>query len=461
MTVTREVHAGTSIVWFRRDLRTHDLPVLDDAYRSDGTLGVFILDPMLLASSGLARRAFLYNSLRALNESLDGKLLLVSGDPVLLIPLLAKQISADAVHISEDFGPYGRMRDASVAQQVRLRATGSPYTVAPGRLRKEDGAGYRVFTPYFRRWLEHGWRLPAQTNARTVGWLDPDGLVGLPPRLVIPSIDTGQLPLPEAGEKAAISRWKEFLHNDINNYGFARDRPDLDATSKISVYLKWGAIHPRTMLKDMKNLDKNRDNAGIKAFERELAFRDFYADILFHKPHSARQNFNSKFDSITYNTGHEAEQAFASWCAGTTGFPIVDAGMRQLKQTGWMHNRVRMIVASFLVKDLHLPWWIGARYFMQQLIDGDLPSNQHGWQWTAGTGTDAAPYFRVFNPLLQGHKFDPSGDYVRRWVPELRAIPGSKVHDLGNNRPRDYPLPIVDHKQERLVALERYTQISR
>ncbi|MFC7448152.1 cryptochrome/photolyase family protein [Rhodococcus daqingensis] len=441
-----------AIVWFRRDLRTRDLPTLTAAAAAGGAvLGLFVLDEALLRPSGPARREVLYATLAALDEELGGRLCVVRGDPRVVVPQVAKEIGADAVHVSADFGPYGRDRDEAVAREVDLVRTGSPYAVAPGRVTKADGGSYRVFTPYFGRWLDHGWRVPADTTASTVAWLDP----ALPIRVPIPR--AGSTSRWEAGERAALARWTEFRDNDLAHYDATRDRPDLDATSRMSVYLKYGCIHPRTMLADLAG----RPDAGPAAFRRQLAWRDFYADVLHHRPDSARRNYDPRFDAMRYDSGPDAETAWSAWCAGRTGYPIVDAGMRQLLAEGWMHNRVRMIVASFLVKDLHLPWWRGARYFMRHLIDGDLASNQHGWQWTAGSGTDAAPYFRVFNPISQGQKFDPDGDYVRRWVPELRAIAGARVHTLDDGRPLGYPDPIVDHGVERMEALARYGELKR
>ena len=224
----------------------------------------------------------------------------------------------------------------------------------------------------------------------------------------------------------------------------------------MSAHLKFGTIHPRTLAAD---LDVGRP--GPAAYLRELAFRDFYAAVLHQWPRSAWRNFNPAFDAIHTDSGPTADAAFEAWKQGRTGYPIVDAGMRQLRESGFMHNRVRMIVASFLVKDLHLPWQWGARWFLEQLVDGDMPSNQHGWQWCAGCGTDAAPYFRVFNPTAQGEKFDPSGEYVQRWVPELagKNVPAKDVHKLKAGRPAGYPQPIVDHAAERAEALRRYGQI--
>ncbi|MCX5042930.1 DNA photolyase family protein [Aldersonia sp. NBC_00410] len=447
---------GSSVIWFRRDLRLADLPTLTSAAASSRqSVALFVVDDRLLAASGAPRRTFLFRCLRALDASLDGRLLVVRGDPAELVPLVAKRFGAAKVHVSADFAPYGEQRDAAVAAAlgpgIELMATGSPYAVSPGRVVKADGTPYRVFTPFRRAWAEHGWRAPAKTSARTVGWLDPGGYRR---RIDIPGDDDlGDAALPDPGESGAVQRWRRFRDADLAGYAGNRDRPDLDSTSRMSAYLKFGCIHPRTLLQGLGASE------GATALRDELAWREFYADVLHHRPETARENYNHKFDAITYDNGKQAEKHFTAWCSGHTGYPIVDAGMRQLIAEGWMHNRLRMITASFLTKDLHLPWWWGARHFMRHLIDGDLASNQHGWQWTAGSGTDAAPYFRVFNPTTQGEKFDPHGDYVRRWVPELRGVPGKKVHALPDGPPAGYPAPLVDHKHEREIALQRYAAL--
>jgi deoxyribodipyrimidine photo-lyase len=268
--------------------------------------------------------------------------------------------------------------------------------------------------------------------------------------------DLGGVVLPEAGETAALERWQQYRDRGLSAYAETRNRPSADGTSVMSAYLKYGCIHPRTMLAGLG------DDDGALKLQGEIAWRDFYADVLWHQPASAREELVPAMAGLEYDEGPVADQRFQAWAAGRTGFPFVDAGMRQLLGEAWVHNRVRMVVASFLTKDLHLHWRRGARHFMQHLRDGDLASNQHGWQWVAGTGSDPAPYFRVFNPVKQGQDHDPGGDYIRRWVPELREVQGKAVHEpwtLPGGPPGGYPLPIVDHKAERAESLRRYAAV--
>lgn len=414
----------STVLWLRRDLRLHDHPALLAASEHGPVTALFVLDDQLLARAGVARVAFLLRSLRALDDDLrqhGGALVVRSGRPEDVVPQVVAEAGAEQVHVSADFAPYGARRDAAVAAAlpVPLVATGSPYAVAPGRVLTQQGTPFQVFTPFFRAWQEHGWRAPAASDPAGVRWrtlpsedlpLEPDG---------VPE-------LPEAGEAAALRAWAEY---DAAAYDEVRDRPDLDATSRLSAYLKWGSIHPRTLLADL--------GPGEETFQRELAWREFFAAALHARPEGVREDLRPSGVAYPHATDDERDERFAAWCAGRTGYGFVDAGMRQLLATGWMHNRVRMVVASFLVKDLGVPWQWGARHFMDHLVDGDLASNQMNWQWVAGCGLDAAPYHRIFNPVSQARRFDPDGEYVRRWVPE----------------PTD---PIVDHAEQRRAALEAY-----
>ncbi len=423
-------------MWFRRDLRLRDNPALAEACAAGEVVPVFVVDPAFEVA-GAPRRALLHDCLQALHEATGGALVIRHGDPVDEIPAVADEVDARTVYVSKDFAPYGRRRDESVADALRgsgrrLRGVGSPYAVQPGQVAKEDGDPYVVFTPFSRRWRDHGWDDPIAAP-RAPGWIAAPS-DGLPDR---PDV---AIELPSMTEDAAIARWRRFRAGGLGAYDERRNLVGDDGTSRMSPYLKWGVLHPRQLL-----ADTDARNAGHKTFESELAWRDFYADVLFHRPRTAWENHDARFDAMRHDTGKTAKEKFRRWCDGMTGFPIVDAGMRQLIATGWMHNRARMIVASFLVKDLHLPWWWGAHFFLHHLIDGDLASNNHGWQWAAGTGTDAAPYFRVFNPWSQQEKFDPEGAYVQRWVPELDTD--------------DYPAPMVDHSAERAEALARYEAV--
>lgn len=457
--------SAPAILWFRRDLRLGDHPALQEAARRGPVIGLFVLDEALLGPSGPARRTFLYRCLRELDEQLGGKLLVLRGEPERVVPELAERTGASSVHVSADTGPYGRRRDERVREALRGREalgadvewvpTGSPYAVTPGRITKRDGAPYKVFTPFRRAWDEHGRPKPARTSASTADWTLPRRVGAVP---IPDDEELGELVLPPAGESAAKKRWREFLKSTVHEYERDRDRPDHAGTSRMSPYLRWGCVHPRTLLADLDG----RSGEGVDSYRNELAFREFYADVLWHWPESARRNFDARFDRMRLDTGADAWERFEMWCAGRTGFPVVDAGMRQLLAVGWMHNRIRMVVASFLVKDLHLPWWWGARHFMRHLVDGDLASNQHGWQWAAGTGTDAAPYFRIFNPITQGTRFDPDGAYVREFVPELRGLSAKSTHEpwkLPDGPPNGYPGPIVEHHHERQESLARYGEI--
>jgi deoxyribodipyrimidine photo-lyase len=445
-----------TVLWFRRDLRLHDHPALGAAAASaEGgrVVPLFVLDDALWGPSGPSRRAWLVRSLAALDASLDGALVVRSGPPARVVAEVAREVGAGSVHVSADAGPYGRQRDAAVEAALAtagavLVRTGSPYAVTPGRVTTGDGEPYRVFTPFARAWRAHGWRSPAEVPAG-LRWARTPASERLPPEP-----DLGAMVLPPVGEAAARERWAAFLDR-IDAYAEDRDRPDRDGTSQLSAHLKFGEVHPRTLLADLGR----RRSRGAQVFRDELAWREFYADVLWHRPDSARAYYRPQLAGMRHD---EPGERFAAWAEGRTGYPFVDAGMRQLHAEGWIHNRVRMVVASFLVKDLHVEWQHGARELLRWLRDGDLASNNHGWQWVAGSGTDAAPYFRVFNPVAQGQRFDPDGDYVRRYVPELAHLAGAAAHtpwDQPDGDAGGYVARIVDHAAERREALARYEEV--
>ena len=443
-----------ALLWFRRDLRLADHPALLAAREAaDTVLPVFVFDDRLWGPSGNPRRRFLLDCLEDLREQTGGALVLRRGDPAQVIPKLVGETGTTTVHISADAGPYGRKRDAAVEGalgDVPLVRTGSPYAVTPGRVTKRDGTPFQVFTPFARAWREHGWRAPAP-RPREVPWLTGVRSDDLPTAAT-------DADLPPAGEAAARAAWRRFRDERLADYADGRNVPGADGTSRMSAYLKYGCIHPRTLLADLAEISGD----SARRYTDELAWREFYADVLWHRPETAREYLKPELQGMGYDDGPDAAELVKAWELGRTGFPIVDAGMRQLHAEAYVHNRVRMIVASFLVKDLHQEWTRGARYFLHHLVDGDLASNNHGWQWVAGTGTDASPYYRVFNPVTQGKKFDPDGTYVKRWVPELRDVDPKYVHEpwtAPGGVPEGYPEPIVDHAHERQVALDRYQRL--
>ena len=440
-----------NIVWFRRDLRVGDHPALNAAIvGSDEIVPVFILDKAQIAEAGEKLLAYMGQSLRALDESLGNCLHIIEGDQVEVLKELIEMYGVSEVHISDEYERYGAARDARVeAAGIKLVRTGSPYAVAPGRVVKpSDATPYRVYTPFYRAWCTHGWRAPARTPAKIPAVTPPAKYRAFPdfPRPAGINVIT-------AGEKAALTRFKEFTKKGLDSYDENRNFASIDGTSKMSTYLKFGEIHPRTLLAGLG------ESKAHDTFRKEIAWREFYADVLFNNPDTDTEYYAKQFKAMRYD---KPGKQFQAWCEGKTGYPFVDAAMRQLVLEGWMHNRTRMVVASFLVKDLHLEWQLGERFFAQHLVDYDVASNAHGWQWTAGTGTDASPYYRVFNPIEQGRRFDENGDYIRKYVAELAHLSAAEIHEpwlFLDGYSHDYPERIVDHALERVESLERLKEI--
>lgn len=462
----------TAIVWFRRDLRLHDHPALVAAASAERLVPLYVLDPGLLAGrfASPTRTWFLLGTVAALRASLrsiGSDLVVRVGDPREIVPAMASAVGAAGVWVSRDHGPYGRSRDRAVAEA--LRAAGVDWHPHPGVLVHEPdaiatrhGTPYTVYSPFRRAW--------ASLERRDVLG-EP---AGLPP---LPDIRAGRIPtlralglgdgpladpgsLPGPGEAAARQRLSRWLDRGLEAYATGRDRlDDVDGTSRLSADLHLGTLSPLEVL-----VRSEGPGDGRRTFGNELAWREFYAHVLFHRPDVARRSFRPAFDRIPWR---DDAVGFDAWRTGQTGYPVVDAGMRQLAASGWMHNRARMIVASFLTKHLLIDWRAGEGWFMRTLIDGDVASNNGGWQWAASTGTDPQPYFRIFNPVLQGRRHDPDGAYVRRWVPELAAVPTARIHapsDMttaeqaaaGCRIGIDYPAPIVDHGAARARALAAY-----
>ncbi|MEY4451143.1 MAG: hypothetical protein RLZZ380_264 [Actinomycetota bacterium] len=434
-----------NIFWFRRDLRISDHPALNAALSDGPTILVASAD--LLGSKFSLLSEIRRNSLRAswssLSKSLNNRLSIVENVNELL--KLAKFHGVEKVFASTAYDTNGVKEMNAVAKD--LNAIGAElilgpgnYAVAPGSVRKGDGTPYRVYTPFYNEWAKNDFG--QSTTAPSL-------------ENVLAPVETSFDPQLEfgadikAGESFAVRTLERFLDGRVDGYQDDRNRADLGGTSHLSHALSHGEIHPRTILERLE------PGAGADVFRKEIAWREFYADVLWHNPHTLTGYLDSKYAGMEYNFD---EQVFARWCQGETGYPMVDAGMRQLLSDGWMHNRVRMIVASFLIKDLHFEWQHGARWFEENLTDFDPASNSHGWQWTAGCGTDASPYYRVFNPVLQGLKFDPHGDYVRKYIPELRHLQGSSAHEPWNQvsgYSNGYPKQIVDHSEERNESLRR------
>jgi deoxyribodipyrimidine photo-lyase len=454
------------LFWHRRDLRMADNVGLAAARdRSAKLVGVFCLDPHILERDDVApaRVTYMIGCLQSLQEcyrEAGSQLLILHQDPVEGLPRLAKALDAKAVFWNCDVEPYGRKRDRTLHtllldQGIRVETFWDQILHTPADIFTGSGNPYSVYTPFWRNWIGHDKAKPVPPPPHLSGLTDAE------------VTNTASLPLPtaselgfvwdrplfiEPGEDAAQEQLAQFCQSTIESYDHQRNVPAMAGTSSLSAALKFGAIGIRTVWAATEaaaeHCRSDEAHKGIQTWQQELAWREFYQHALFHFPTLAERAYRPLWQTFPWQN---SEEHFQAWCQGKTGYPIVDAAMRQLNETGWMHNRCRMIVASFLVKDLIIDWQWGEKYFMQQLIDGDLAANNGGWQWSASSGMDPKP-LRIFNPVSQAQKFDPEAEYIRRWLPELRRVGAEQLVtgkiSAGERERYSYPSPVVDHKQQ-------------
>lgn len=468
---------SNAIFWFRQDLRLHDNPALIEACRHHHRLMMlYIQDKHQEPALGGASQWWLHQSLTALGESLLVKgqiLILKSGDPLAILHSLIQEHHIEHVYWSRQYEPYCIQRDTLIKKTLKAEGVGvhtfnSSLLLEPWEVAPQSAPYFKVFTPFWRQ---------ASQKVRVNPILAPETFPerlnvcseSLPDWQLCPQKPNWAADFPnhwQPGEAGAQKKWNQFIENHLHHYSLQRDIPALDATSKLSPHLHFGEMSVRQIWQEAQELilEPHQNASAIEHFLRELGWREFSYHLLYHVPSLPQQNFRPAFDHFPWKINPKHLQL---WQQGQTGYPIVDAGMRELWQTGYMHNRVRMIVASFLIKHLMINWQEGEAWFWDTLVDADLANNAASWQWVAGSGADAAPYFRIFNPILQGEKFDPQGTYIKRFIPELRAVPEKWCHQpwlapkgtLRLSLGKDYPYPIVDHHEARQNALDAYAQI--
>ncbi len=461
--------------WFRRDLRTTDNYGLWSASRAAEALYPAVIVDQSHADwkfrSG-DRFKFKMDAVRSLRNKLrdqGGELFVRCGSPVEEVVKLARQLEVDEVHWNRCYEPYERSRDAAAWEAlceagIGVKSWKDQLFFERDEILTTTGTAYRIFTPYYRKWQMAEKAEPVETVTDFA---------------LNSEVESGTIPEPEelgmeqkitenswsASEQSANERWEDFFHERLEDYLKIRDFPAEGGNSKLSPYLRFGLISVRKLYWDCRNrYEQLQMPDSVEKFVAQLAWRDFYHQIIFNFPHVSEQSFIKKYDDIEWENRPEWVER---WKAGQTGFPIVDAAMRQLDQTGWMHNRLRMITAMFLTKDLLTDWRVGERYFMNRLLDGDIAANNGGWQWSASTGADGAPYFRIFNPVRQGERFDPDGEFVRHYCPELSGLSAdeiqapfevseSRLKEAGIKLGKDYPTPIVEHSRRREIAINRF-----
>lgn len=461
-----------TIHWFRQDLRLSDNPALVAASKKGAIMPVYILDDSNAGElgPGAASRWWLHQSLTALNKSLDGSLSIYCGDPGIILRELTHRYNVIAVHWNRCYEPWQIRRDKKIKADLRERnitvvSFNGALLWEPWEVLKKDGTAYKVFTPFYQRGCLSAKppREPLAVPEKLALVAQDDNSVSVGALGLLPSNNWYEKLAKHwtAGEVAARQRLQEFVENDMEGYRDGRNFPALKNVSRLSPHLHFGEISPNQA---WYAAGYQSDSADSQHFQRELGWREFSHSLLVHFPQLPTRNLQGKFDRFPWL---ENQSYLDSWQAGKTGHPLIDAGMRELWQTGYMHNRIRMVVGSFLVKNLLIDWRYGEQWFWDCLLDADLANNSAGWQWIAGCGADAAPYFRVFNPVLQGKKFDPVGEYTRRFVPELKNLPNQYLYNpwqapeqvlskAGVKLGQHYPLPIVDLKTSRLRALQAY-----
>jgi deoxyribodipyrimidine photo-lyase len=470
------------IVWFRLDLRLSDNPALSAAAEQGPVVPVFVLDDEAPGDwrLGGASRWWLHRSLESLDRDLagsGGRLLILRGPSEAQLIGLVERLGAGAVYWNRRYEPWaiardGRIKEALGGRGIVVRSFNASLLFEPWTVRNSEGQPYQVYSPFARvcrRGPEPPRPLPPPARLELAAGGDGLALdeLGLLRHTADWALGLSETWTP--GEAGARERLDTFLDGPIDHYADDRDRPDLESTSRLSPHLHFGEIGPRTIWHAVRQGDRRRSVRGHEVFLNEILWREFAHHLLHHFPQLPEEPLDEAFATFPWR---EDPEAYVAWQRGLTGYPIVDAGMRELRRTGWMHNRVRMVVGSFLVKDLMLPWQAGEAWFWDNLVDADLANNTLGWQWVAGCGPDAAPYFRIFNPIRQGERFDPGGVYVRRWLPELAALPDQHIHapwqapaavlaEAGVRLGETYPAPIVDHGAARDRALRAFDEVRR
>jgi deoxyribodipyrimidine photo-lyase len=465
-----------TIVWFRQDLRTHDNAALATAAARGAVVPVFILDEETAPEwrLGGASRWWLHHSLTALRDDL-GELALFKGVPRELLPAIVRDVGATAVYWNRCYEPHVIARDkylkASLQKLgIEAQSFNGGLLHEPWEIVTRAGSSFSVYTPYWRASLAKPMATPLAAPRLMLAASDAfgDRLNDWQLQPMRPNWAAGWEKLWKPGEAGALACLDRFMRNGLKQYEQLRDRPDLEGTSRLSPHLRWGEISPRQIWARIRfaGHDSSKQR-GVNKFLSELGWREFSYHLLYHFATLPQENWRREFDAYPWR---DSSDDLKAWQRGRTGYPLVDAGMRELWQTGWIHNRVRMIAASFLVKHLRIDWRRGEAWFWDTLVDADLANNAAGWQWVAGSGADAAPYFRIFNPVMQGRKFDPNGDYVRRWCPELARLPNEFIHapfsappdvlaKAGVELGHTYPQPLVNHDRARMAALAGYAQV--